>query len=144
MLKLLTQYFIVCSFFASVNAQTSPRNDTLIANPIASVLKLNESLQINDFKIIFKEVLSDSRCPKSVMCVRAGEAKVLVSVFKDETFVEDKIIYIYPQVASLLDIATNGFKIEIADLVPYPEAQKPINKSGYTLKLTTTWTKAYN
>ncbi|NNE33372.1 MAG: hypothetical protein HKN40_13495, partial [Winogradskyella sp.] len=47
-------------------------------------------------EVFLKRVVVDSRCPKDVMCVRAGEAKVIVSVFKDGKHLEDKLIEVYP------------------------------------------------
>ena len=63
---------------------------------IVSKLVYGETLQINDIEIKFVQVLSDSRCPKNVTCVRAGEAVVLVDVFKNGKKIEQKELKFTP------------------------------------------------
>ena len=78
------------------------------------------------------------------MCVRAGEAKILVSIFKNGTFVEDKIIYVYANAAPSLILNSSGVSLEANNLSPYPEAYKPIDKQIYTLELVTAPATATN
>ena len=40
----------------------------------------SKTVVFKDVAISFVKVLSDSRCPKNVQCVQAGEAKVLVRI----------------------------------------------------------------
>ena len=44
------------------------------------------------FHLKLVKVLSDSRCPESVTCVWAGEVSVVVAVYNDKKFIEEKII----------------------------------------------------
>ncbi len=39
-----------------------------------------------------KSIINDSRCPKDVICAWAGEVSVIVEVYKDKKFIEEKTI----------------------------------------------------
>jgi hypothetical protein len=43
-----------------------------------------------DVSVEFVKLISDSRCPKNVQCIRAGEAEVLVAVYKNGKFSHEK------------------------------------------------------
>jgi hypothetical protein len=45
----------------------------------SSLLQPGEFFSFGRNSLHFKEVISDSRCPKDVTCIWAGEAKILVS-----------------------------------------------------------------
>lgn len=55
-------------------------------------LCIGDNLEFGDYSIKFKEVISDSRCPRGVTCVWAGEVKVLVEFYEDGQFKGDKVI----------------------------------------------------
>ena len=42
------------------------------------------------FYIRLKEVVEDSRCPKDVTCIWAGQAVVIVEVFENKKLIEEK------------------------------------------------------
>lgn len=44
------------------------------------------------YHLKLKNVLSDSRCPQETTCVWAGEVSVLVQVYKDKKFIEEKTV----------------------------------------------------
>ncbi|MFV8391337.1 hypothetical protein [Flavobacterium sp. LB2P6] len=46
-------------------------------------------LKKKGFNLVLAAVVSDSRCPEGVTCIWAGEASVVVSVYKDSKLVED-------------------------------------------------------
>ena len=49
--------------------------------PLLAKIQYGETFLINGYAIVFKKVISDSRCPEGVACIRAGEAKILVNIF---------------------------------------------------------------
>jgi hypothetical protein len=53
-----------------------------------------QSLELEGKTIKFKKVISDSRCPSDVTCIRAGEAKVLLEVFQDNRLVGEEILIV--------------------------------------------------
>ena len=128
LLILLTMGF---SCDSSINASldqefTLPINHTAIIN--------GENLSIR-----FDKVTTDSRCPKGVVCVWAGEARCI-------TYFSIKNVDTTPAAVELVDPGgrINGYsqatwtsnnvtyKINFR-LDPYPEAEKTINSSDYKL-----------
>ena len=67
--------------------------------------------------LLFKEVVSDSRCPRGVNCIRQGEAKVLVLVDGREQTI---LIEANPKKVAAVNFAGGAFRI--TDLTPYPDA----------------------
>lgn len=106
---------------------------------IVSKLFFGKQIEIGDFEIRFVEVMSDSRCPKNVNCVRAGEAKAIVEVHRDGEFVEKRIIEITPSTYSnnTYPIVFDSGKttLKAFDLIPYPIYGVAIKKEDYYLQL---------
>lgn len=89
------------------------------------------------FAIHFREVVNDSRCPKGLTCVWAGNAKIRIEVESllrsapTRTF--ELNTYLEPQQASYA-----GYTIHLISLAPYPHVDKDIEPGAYevTLKIT--------
>lgn len=80
------------------------------------------------------QVLQDSRCPKGVECIWAGNAKVEVEITNDKG---DKITkQVTLSGKQLPAIYTeDGLEIFIRGLAPYPTAASKIKSSDYYLRL---------
>lgn len=106
---------------------------------IVTKLMLGDDLISNDIKIRFIDVENDSRCPKNVNCVRAGEAKVVFEVFKNDTLIKKEIIEITPTTYLSNDLpklyASENFTISAYNLMPYPEYRSNIEKGDYYLQI---------
>lgn len=98
-------------------------------------------LKKSGYQIVLKEVVSDSRCPEGVTCIWAGEASVIVSVYKDSKLVEDNTI-----VFSMKNIEENKKwfskylpekqrKIKTIGVFPYPKQGVFVNKKDYYIKI---------
>jgi hypothetical protein len=84
-------------------------------------------------KVKFDSLLEDSRCPKDVKCVWAGEAKILITV-KRANERESKI-----------ELRTNGefilaakyqdYVIKLVALDPYPRTSAKVKPSSYVATL---------
>lgn len=113
---------------------TTIAQDTLETSVYSSVLNLGEAFSVGDKSVNFKSVISDSRCPRSVSCIWAGEAKVLVEIFEDGKFVEEKIIII-DSANNLLNTSDEGYNYNILgmDLRPYPTVETKEIQPDYTL-----------
>ena len=120
----------------SIHAQ-----DTIEVEPpvIVAKLLLGTQYNYNNITVKFVDVINDSRCPKGVNCVRAGEAKVLVALYMDDKLLEEKIIEITPttylvdsppQLIGFGETTIKGF-----NLTPYPEWGKEIKKEDYTFQI---------
>jgi hypothetical protein len=122
-------FHIVFFFIFSISIQSQD-----IAN-----LAFGTTLAIEDVDIEFVKVLEDSRCPKNVNCVRAGKAIVLVNVYVNGNFIEERKLKFYPSGFSNESVNTlfkaNGLRIGGLNLMPYPVASSKTHKEDYFLEL---------
>ena len=94
------------------------------------------SIQSEQLKIKFLEVVNDSRCPGRVMCFWQGQASCLVEITYLESL--NKVTLTQPGLTeepSRLDF--NDYVIQF-NLTPYPEAGKVIKNSDYRLQVVIT------
>lgn len=128
--------FCFAFLFSELQAQTQVVKDSL---SISKVVGLQEKAIFNAYEVKFKSVVTDSRCPKNVMCVRAGEAEVLLSIYKNGTFLEDKKIRIdasgFVLETNNLAFNTDEFKIYGFALSPYPDGVDDIDNKSYQLEI---------
>lgn len=96
-------------------------------------LKIGESGKSKPLEIEFHSVVEDSRCPKGVTCMWAGNAKVLLKVKKNGAKPVDVELNTNsnPRTASYL-----GYELTLKELRPYPESGETIKPSDYEVILT--------
>ena len=133
---LVTCIFLLTSYSY---AQDSTQIEKAETPRIISKLNYGETLKFNDIELRFVKVISDSRCPKNVTCVWAGEAVVLVDVYKKGKFFEQKKLSFSP--TSYLKAELTGLfvskKLRISGLniLPYPEYRSKIKTEDYYIQL---------
>ncbi|RNC88273.1 MAG: hypothetical protein ED556_03560 [Winogradskyella sp.] len=120
-------------------SQNYPNQIIKDSTSISGIVSLNEAIDFDGVEVKFKEVIKDSRCPKTVMCVRAGEAEIIVSIFKNGEFIKDQRVIID---ASGLVVEKNNLVLKSEDyeiygfsLSPYPTSPKEISGELYSLEL---------
>ena len=137
-MKLILYSFAFCftSLFCELDAQTQVKTDSL---SVTKIVGFQQKVAFENFEVKFKKVITDSRCPKNVMCIRAGEADVLVSIYKNGDFIEDKKIRIdasgYVMESNNLAFDAKDFKIYAFGLTPYPGGVDDIVDRDYKLEL---------
>lgn len=98
-------------------------------------LKIGESgkSKPEGIEVEFHSVAEDSRCPKGVTCVWAGNAKVLLKVKKNGAKpVEVELnTNSNPKTTNYL-----GYELRLKELKPYPESDVTIKSSDYEVTLT--------
>jgi hypothetical protein len=98
-------------------------------------LGVNKSKKLFDRTLTVKvlAVVEDSRCPKDVDCIQAGNAKVRVSVRKgtDSSRIVDLDLN-----AGQRSVTFENYKITLSALTPYPETAAPIKRNKYIATLT--------
>jgi hypothetical protein len=98
-------------------------------------LKIGESAEAprEGLQLEFDSVAEDSRCPKGVTCVWAGNAKVLLKVKKDggKPANVELNTNINPKTSCYL-----GYELRLKKLKPYPESNATIKSSDYEVTLT--------
>ncbi len=133
-MKTIATYIALICFFAFAKAQNETSKEE-IKHTVEIKLGVGESQKINDIKITFLRVIEDSRCPKDVDCVWAGQAKIRIlgeengidPVEKELTFSSPaKTIYIHK---------SDVLAIKAVRLSPYPETSLATSKRVYYLEL---------
>lgn len=113
------------------------------------LLCVGDTMFLGEKEIKFKQVISDSRCPKGngITCVWAGEVTILVAFYNEGQFVGEKIIagnniskgqneIISNTAISLAqffdkeEIKINGIAVS-----PYPEGRRKITPEEYSVNL---------
>jgi hypothetical protein len=116
----------------SVNAQ---ENDSIVQ--FYAEINAGELFSFENKSIQFKKVISDSRCPKDVTCVWAGEAKVMLAILENGKLIEEKIVTLNDQ--NKIDFSFLGlediYSLKALDLIPYPVTSHKIKDSEYCLKI---------
>ena len=118
----------LCLFLATACDETNPAGPTVRVHR-RFVLAPGQVTSIDGtvVRVQFEEVTSDSRCPINAVCVRAGDAVVIIRVF-DESGSSRYELHTTDGVRS----ATHRqVSIEVVDLQPYPFAGRPTDPSAY-------------
>jgi hypothetical protein len=82
------------------------------------------------FFLRFEEVVSDSRCPSDVVCIRAGEAVVRVSAGASR----DSYTFAVPSWSSAEhphNHVIDGYQVELLSVQPHPRSDEAINPADY-------------
>ncbi|MFD2563800.1 hypothetical protein [Aquimarina rubra] len=106
---------------------------------IITKLKPGKTINFKDSSVKFLKVLEDSRCPTDVNCVWAGQAKVLIGIYENNTLLEEKEIIIGAKgirPTSPKEILKSGDKFVYGyNLSPYPSGSKKTDPTDYYLEL---------
>ncbi|WP_367756430.1 hypothetical protein [Flavobacterium sp. WC2430] len=100
-----------------------------------------ECLPKKGYQFVLKQIVSDSRCPKGVNCIWAGEIKLLVSVYQDKHFITDEAVTIsgnnFQENKDWLVryLPINKQNLQTITVFPYPEEGIKINPKDYYLKI---------
>ncbi len=108
-------------------------------NYVISKINFGDTIHVEDTSIEFVKMISDSRCPTNVTCVRAGEAKVLIAVYKNGKLIEHKefVFHASGAINSRINSVSisEGINIIALELLPYPETPNKISNADYCLEL---------
>ena len=88
----------------------------------------DSALTTDDVQIRFDTVRSDSRCPMDVMCVRAGEAVIALTIGRTGEVPVGREL---DTTAARSSTDFRHFTITLSSLQPYPQASRPIQPGDY-------------
>ncbi|TYC09148.1 hypothetical protein ES677_13675 [Bizionia gelidisalsuginis] len=132
--------FVIALLF-SVTLFAQDSNDTTVKAPvIITKLPIQKTATLKGVTIKFVSVVSDSRCPKNVNCIWAGEVVLLVDVQHGGNKAEAKTITIgfkRNPTGHETDIIfkDESLTIQAMNVLPYPEYGVEVNASDYVLLL---------
>ncbi|SDW05661.1 hypothetical protein [Flavobacterium degerlachei] len=104
-------------------------------------IKQNSCIKKKGNSLVFKEVLSDSRCPEGVNCIWAGEIKVVVAVYLDKNFIKEETLIIsgknsQENIAWITQyLPADKRNIESINVFPYPKEGVKIKSKKYFLQI---------
>ncbi len=134
-MKNLFTYIIIaalCSCAANnATVKSAPVNDAAFS------LKVHETKTISgsgDMYIRFDSVLSDSRCPKNVQCVWQGVATAQLLI-GNKTEQQSFNLSTAAVQKYIKDTIVMGYRIEVANLLPYPDKDIPFTNQDYIISL---------
>jgi hypothetical protein len=79
------------------------------------------------FRLQFVEVTGDSRCPIDAICIQGGDALVHVRAVDGATTRYE----LHTGDGSRAAVTHGGYRIELAELQPYPFSSQPIQPGDY-------------
>lgn len=104
-------------------------------------IKQNSCIKKKGYSLVFKDVLSDSRCPVGVSCIWAGEIKVMVAVYQDKMILKEETVTI-SGTNSRENIAwfsqylpADKRNIEGINVLPYPKEGVKIKSKEYYIQI---------
>jgi hypothetical protein len=86
-------------------------------------------------ELAFETVVSDSRCPRGVQCIRAGEATIRIAVEKAPNARGSFELLTTP---SRNEATYNPYTIRLLGVNPYPDANRRIQPEEYEATLVVT------
>lgn len=125
-MKILYTFIILFFGFSSVNAQKTVLEQSLIPG---------EAFSYGDKEIKFIKVVKDSRCPKNVTCIWAGEAVILVEISENGILVKEKEVVLPAAGRSLPLLIFEGSSLLVQNLLPYPQTGSNVKDREYSLEL---------
>lgn len=117
-------FFVLALFPFAVSAQEVPVN--LIVD-----LEPGQGIDLEQTNVKFLKVTADSRCPKQVTCIWAGEAKVLLGITLAGKYFEKEVVVSGTGAEFGL---TKDLQVLVSHLRPYPETAKGIAPDEYCLR----------
>ena len=129
------KYCLVLVFSLIMGSSYAQESDSIVK--FYAEINAGELFSFENKSIQFKKVISDSRCPKDVTCVWAGEAKVMLAILENGKLIEEKMVTLNAQ--NKIDLSFLGLKdiysLKALDLIPYPVSSHKIKDSEYCLKI---------
>lgn len=128
-------WFYCLIFICGTGFAQEPDNVSVLSTS----LKPGEMFFFGDNSVQFQKVISDSRCPKEVACIWAGEAKVLIHVYEKGKFKSEKIVTV-GNVKVPLNFPGENIKYSLSGIVltPYPSVRNEDIAEEYILNLSIT------
>lgn len=133
-----TLFLLSFCYISFISAQDSTK--TKVETPkIITKLMYGNTINIEGLDFKFVGTQSDSRCPKGVQCVWAGEVIATVNILKEGTVLERKrIVFSATSKAENLTgniFSSEAFNVSGLSVGPYPEYRDKIKKEDYYINL---------
>ena len=122
------QGIIGISLLALLSLGSNCRLDLSPTRSVNFLVARGQTVRAQDLRVLFLEVVSDSRCPANVTCPTAGDAIVSFELRVNTTTSEVQLHVVDPVKRSAL---FEGYLVELTALAPYPIAGQTIDEDDY-------------
>jgi len=126
---------VLCLLFVTACDETSPVVPTV---PLSQRFPLEPgetaSVEGTSLRVQFLRVSGDSRCPVDAICIQGGDA--IVHVRATESTAADYELHTGGPPHAV--VTPSGFRIELAELQPYPFSSRTIPPADYRATLVVT------
>lgn len=116
----------------------SVETPVVAADPgVAFALPLGKTASVNGSRarITFNKVTDDSRCPVDVVCIWAGDAKVELTIVRDGSAADTRVISI---TSPNNEVVSGDLRIRLVGLAPAPRQSEPSARRAYVAQLVVT------
>jgi hypothetical protein len=107
--------------------------------PFTLHVKQAARLTSSDLDLYFRRVAADSRCPRDVQCIAAGDAVVTLDARLNKGYPVALDVRLPGGTTSAPDTAQwtiyEGYRIRLVRLEPYPNTRVPADTSSYVATL---------
>ena len=136
--SLFAAFPVVVLFASAGGADSAPQGPTGSAGldrPFTLKAGTSVSLEAERLTVAFDRLLSDSRCPKGVNCIVAGEAVVRISLSKAGSAREGRDLQ---TTADGAEATYGAYRIKLVAVDPYPIADRQTAPKDYVVTLLVT------
>jgi hypothetical protein len=133
-----TIVLIIAVYVTSLAVGCASASGTSVSTGLGQPFQLKvgqtASIESEDLRVKFVEVSEDSRCPLDVLCIQAGQARIIVQASKGGQDLGS------PEVTLAAGgegspATLDGYSISLTELAPYPESTNPTAPSDYVATL---------
>ena len=111
--------------FADTKESSPSINETQIQ------LKVNQTMESDNIKVKFLNVIEDSRCPAGVTCIWEGQVKITVNIIKNDQSLGNFVLTSRDEQQDMAIQTFDGHSIQVVRVDPYPTSGKKILPSDY-------------
>lgn len=134
MRPILSFLVLFLSFTLTIAQESIKRNSTDVIHK----LEVQKTVEFGSEKMKFVKVIEDSRCPTDTNCIWAGELKILIEFYNNNSLIEEKEFVfgseaIHPNAMKLLR-TMNTKSLYAYTVSPYPSSKKLIDPQTYCLE----------
>jgi len=117
-----------CSSNTVADVSAPPTGGTTSQQEVGKVvLKIGESIVLNDLKLTFRSIEGDSRCPTDAVCVWAGDAEVALKI---EQGSKAAVAALHTTLEPKKTV-WNGYTISLLTVTPTRKAAAAVDPADY-------------
>jgi hypothetical protein len=124
-----------CSSNSAADLNAPPPSGTTSQQEVGkAVLKIGESIAINDLRLTFRSVEGDSRCPTDAVCVWAGDAEIALKI---EQGTQAAVAALHTTLEPKKTV-WNGYTISLVTVSPTRKSTTSVDPADYRAEVVVT------